>query len=290
MSHTPVILILGDQGQLGRSLWAAPQPLGLGLAGRDLEQVDITDPSRVESALDETGCALVVNAAAYTAVDRAESEPQAAHAVNEAGAGNVARACAKHGLPLIHLSTDYVFDGALDRPYRPDDPPNPLSVYGASKLAGERAVARANPRSMILRTAWLFSQYGTNFVKTMLRLGQERGAVSVVDDQVGCPTGAAGLAEVVLSMAAALLEGKDDGFGLFHYCGAEPISWCGLAREVFAAADMAVEVEPIASAALNQPAQRPAWSALDCSRTTGVYGIMAQDWRAELAAVVAALG
>jgi len=185
MSHTPVILVLGDQGQLGRSLWAAPLPPWLELAGRDVDQVDITDPSQIRRALDETSCALVVNAAAYTAVDRAEAEPQAAYAVNEAGAGNVASACAAHGLPLIHLSTDYVFDGALDRPYGPDDPANPLSVYGASKLAGEKAVAQANPRSMILRTAWLFSPHGANFVKTMLRLGRNNGAVSVVDDQVG---------------------------------------------------------------------------------------------------------
>jgi dTDP-4-dehydrorhamnose reductase len=283
------ILVLGSNGQVGRSLLETPPPAGMVLLGHGRQDTDLTRPGQIERALDQTGCALVVNAAAYTAVDQAESSPETAFRVNAQGAGDLARACARRGLPLIHLSTDYVFDGGRAEAYRPQDPTNPINQYGGSKLAGEEAVAASGPKNVILRTSWLFSQYGSNFVKTMLRLADERERLRVVDDQWGCPTGARGLAQAILTMAAAILDGKADGFGVFHYCGAQPATWYQLAQAVFEAKEEGPELVPISSRELARAARRPARSVLDCSHTTSVYGIVGQDWRRELDAVVRAL-
>ena len=237
----------------------------------------------------EAEAEVVINAAAYTAVDRAEAEPELAHAVNAAAPGAMARAAAARGLPFLHVSTDYVFDGAPGRPWREHDPTGPLGVYGASKLAGERAVAEAGGPHLILRTAWVFSAHGSNFVKTMLRLGAERDTLSVVDDQRGGPTPAGAIADALLAIAAAFGRGEGVG-GVFHFAGAPAVSWAEFARAIFAAkGGKAPEVRPIPSSAYPTPARRPLNSVLDCSAIAAAYGLAQPDWRAGLAEVIGEL-
>jgi dTDP-4-dehydrorhamnose reductase len=227
---------------------------------------------------------VVVNAAAYTAVDKAESESALANDVNARGAGYVARACAAHSIPIIHISTDYVFDGLKDDPYREDDPTGPINAYGRSKLEGEARVADACARHLILRTAWVHSPWGGNFVKTMLRLATERPAVSVVGDQKGSPTYAPHLAEVVLAIAnRAVADPAGTPWGIYHAVGAGETNWFGFAREIFRSAAEhglpAAEVTAITTADYPTPARRPANSRLNCDRLRQSFGLELPDWR-----------
>ena len=287
------LLVTGAQGQVVRSLIErAPEGVEVTALGRP--ELDLADPASIRAAFDAQSPDVVVNAAAYTAVDKAEAEEELATRVNGEGAGLVAAAARALGAPVIQLSTDYVFDGSLDRPYREEDPVNPLGAYGRSKLAGEEAVAAANPRCVILRTAWVYSPFGANFVKTMLRLGQTRSEVRVVADQRGSPTSALDIADAVLVIAHRMLAAPGpETYGVFHMTGGGEASWAEFAKAVFAQAQAfgrpPVEVIPISTAEYPTPARRPANSRLDGARLQRDYGIALPDWREFLPPVVARL-
>ena len=279
------VFIAGAGGQVGREA-AALADSGAVVTSR--AELDITDEGAVRAALKAARPDVVLNLAAYTAVDRAEAERDAAFAVNRDGAAILAAAAADVGAAVIYLSTDYVFDGRKVGAYREDDPTCPQGVYGESKAAGEAATAAANSRHLILRTSWVFGRYGGNFVKTMLRLSESRSALSVVDDQRGCPTPADDLARASLHLAQACLAPGFDAWGVYHYCGYAPVTWCAFAREVFAAAGRDVAVSAITTAEFGAPAPRPANSVLDCTKTGRTFGLVPADWREGLERVVRA--
>ena len=284
------VLVFGRTGQVAQALAEA------GATRDDVEiatfsraEADLTEPDSLRDAVYGLSADLIVNAAAYTAVDAAETDRETAFAVNAHAPGVIAAAAASRGLPFIHLSTDFVFDGAAGRPYRETDQTNPLGVYGASKLASETAVLDAGGAAVVLRTAWVFSATGKNFVKTMLRLAGERDAVRVVDDQTGAPTPAAAIAEAILALAPKLMAEGEAVRGVYHFCGDEPVSWAGFARAVFEAGELSTHVEPITTAEYPTPARRPAYSVLDCAKIGAVFGVAAADWRAGLKQDVARL-
>jgi len=238
--------------------------------------------------VNRSGVSLVVNAAGHTAVDQAESEPELAFAANRDGPAYLASACGKAGIPLVHISTDYVFDGQKKGAYLVTDPVSPLSVYGKSKAAGEVEVRKHLREYLILRTGWVYGIHGHNFVKNMLRLGREREVVQVVTDQYGCPTFAADLAETILRIATQFLEGGQVHWGTYHYCGKGVTSWHGFAEEIFRLASgyeslKVKRVEPISTSEYPTPAQRPASSILDCSVLAKTFGIHPQPWAESLA-------
>lgn len=277
------LLIFGQTGQVARELARrAPDARFLGRA-----EADLSDPAACAAAIRAQRPDAVINAAAWTAVDKAETEEDAATLVNGAAPGAMAQACADLDIPLVHISTDYVFDGAGTLPFRPSDPTAPLGAYGRSKLAGEVAVRASGARHVILRTSWVFSAHGANFVKTMLRLGADRPALRVVADQIGGPTPADAIAAACLTLADALREGAAGG--THHFAGAPETSWAGFARETFALAGLPVTVEDIPSDAYPTPARRPLNSRLDCSALAADFGIMQPDWRAALAHVITEL-
>jgi dTDP-4-dehydrorhamnose reductase len=285
------ILVVGRTGQLAHELRRATWPAGVAPDFRDRAQLDLARPEAARETVVAARPDIVVNAAAYTAVDAAEADREAAFAVNRDGPAALADACREIGAALVHISTDYVFDGGKSGPYAEDDPVNPLSVYGASKEAGEAAIRARLDRHVILRTAWVYSPVGHNFVKTMLRLGAERDLLRVVDDQHGCPTAAADLAAAVTHVCAALAAGRADGepggCGTFHFCGAGITTWHGFAEEIFLqAARRGLKtprlVEPIATADYPTPAPRPRNSVLDCTKIARVYGIVAPPWQPAL--------
>jgi len=284
------VLVAGRDGQLARALAPAFAAAGWRVAalGR-ADGLDLAGPAEaVAAAVRGAAPDLVVNAAAYTAVDRAEAEPEAAMAVNRDGAAALAAAAAAVGAPLLHVSTDYVFDGAKGAPYAEHDRPAPLGAYGRSKLEGERAVAAANPRAAVLRTSWVVSAAGANFLRTMLRLAETRDEVSVVADQRGAPTFAADLAAAIVGMAPRLLASPagDPAFGVFHLGGAPDTTWHGFAEAVFAGAAARGARVPalraVPTAAYPTPTRRPADSRLDCARLLAVHGIARPDWRPAL--------
>ncbi|HVH74868.1 MAG TPA: dTDP-4-dehydrorhamnose reductase [Stellaceae bacterium] len=283
------VLVFGGGGQVGFDLARARWPEGFALRSLDRAEADITEPAAIAAALAAEPPDLVVNLAAYTAVDRAESESERAWAVNCAGAGNVARAASTRGVPLVHISTDYVFDGTKSGPYREEDPVNPLGQYGASKEAGERAVREAAPRHVILRTQWVYGVAGANFVKTMLRLGRERDVVRVVADQWGGPTAAADLARAIVAIAQQIAAGSV-AWGTYHYAGAGAVSWHGFAEAIF---DLAApylgrrpRLERVATADYPTPARRPLNSVLDCEKIRRDFGITPRPWRQSLEAML----
>lgn len=271
------VLVFGETGQVARELAAQAERRGLALTALGRDRADLADSGACAAVIAATDAQVVINAAAYTAVDRAETEPALAHAVNATAPGAMARACAARALPFLHVSTDYVFDGSAGRPWREDDPTGPLGVYGASKLAGEAEVAAAGGAHVILRTAWVFSSQGANFVKTMLRLGAERDRLRVVDDQIGGPTPARDIASALLDIASAFHAGRGIP-GVFHYAGTPCVSWAGFARAIFARSGQGVDVEPIPSSAYPTPARRPLNSTLDCGRIAAAYGLAQPDW------------
>jgi dTDP-4-dehydrorhamnose reductase len=288
-------VVFGRTGQVASELARAPRLAGVELSSIDRAEADLAGPAGdIAAALSRhaAGAAsiVVINAAGYTAVDRAEGEAEACQAANCRGPAAIARACAERGYPLIHLSTDYVFDGRKPEPYREDDPVAPESVYGRSKLAGEEAIRAAGPAHVILRTAWVYSPFGTNFVKTMLRLGRERPELGIVNDQLGCPTAAKDIAETIVSIATRLAAGKADGYGTFHYCGAGACTWFDFAREIFAHAArwgyQPPRVKPITTADYPTAARRPANSVLDCSKIRAVYNIGTRPWQTAVAACI----
>ncbi len=287
------LAVTGLTGQVVSALIErAPRNVEIIALGRP--QLDLSVRAAVLATLRSARCDAIVNAAAYTAVDRAESEPEVAMRVNGEGARHVAEIAAEIGAPLVHLSTDYVFDGALDRPYREDDPTGPTSAYGRSKLAGERHIAAVHANSAILRTAWVYSPFGANFVKTMLRLGAAQSEVRVVADQIGNPTSALDLADAVLAIAARLLADPAPALrGIFHVSGAGEASWADFAEAIFSEAQAhgcaPVAVRSIATADYPTAARRPANSRLDNGKLAAVYGLGLPDWRGSAKQCVARL-
>ncbi|MFT4012834.1 MAG: dTDP-4-dehydrorhamnose reductase [Paracoccus sp. (in: a-proteobacteria)] len=278
------LLVFGRTGQVARELARlAPEARFL---GRD--SADLSDPAACARVLTAARPAAVINAAAHTAVDRAESEPDLAHAVNAAAPAAMARAAASLGVPFLHISTDYVFDGSGDAPWREGDPTGPLGVYGASKLAGERGIAAAGGQWAVLRTSWVFSAHGANFVKTMLRLGAEREELGVVADQHGGPTPARDIAGACLAMIAAMRSDPTQG-GIYHFAGAPDCTWADFARAIMAQAGLACRVRGIATSDYPTPARRPGNSRLDCGAIQRDFGIARPDWRAGLAQVITEL-
>jgi dTDP-4-dehydrorhamnose reductase len=289
MSARPRIVVLGGSGQLGSALARAG---GHGVIALGRTQADVTDPGSLHAALAATRPDIVVNAAAYTAVDRAESEPQRCFAVNRDGAGHVAAAAAAIGARLIHLSTDYVFDGTKGAPYREDDARNPLNAYGAAKAGGEDLVLARHPEPVILRTAWLFGLDRPNFVRTVLRLALCGMPLRFVSDQLGSPTPAPGLARIVLAVAQALADGIS-ARGVFHAAGAPAATWHDVAATAVTAifpAAIRPAVRAIPSSAYPTPARRPADTRLECARLGLTFGLGQPDWRAALPRLAAALG
>lgn len=285
------ILLTGADGQLGWEVARRAAAAGIACHGAGRATLDITNRDAIRRLVRNARPSVIVNAAAYTAVDKAEADAEAAYAVNRDGPAHLAEACADAGIPLIHVSTDYVFDGSKPTPYREDDPVAPLGVYGASKLAGEEAIRRRCPQHIILRTAWVYGIHGHNFVKTMLRLGHEHDQLRVVDDQRGCPTFAGDLADTILALASRLDGGAAgpmpvDGFGTFHAAGQGTTSWCGFARRIVALAGPRLTrrplVQAIATADFPTPARRPANSMLDCDRLARVHGLRLRPWDAAL--------
>jgi len=281
----PRILVFGGGGQLGRSL-ASSKAAGasdaeLVVLGRDA--ADITDAAAVARAFESHRPHLVINAAAYTAVDRAESEESLAFAGNALGPHRLALHCAAAGIPFFHVSTDYVFSGKSDRPWRVDDPVDPPNAYGRTKLAGEWALRSAHRDSCIFRTSWVFSPWGNNFVKTMLRLGRERDELAVINDQHGCPTYAPDLADALLKIAVERLAGRAFKPGIYHYCNQGPTTWFDFATAIFDAVEKAggrrPRVRPIPSSEYPSPAVRPAWSVLDIDGTIEGLGLEIPSWK-----------
>jgi len=282
------VTVIGKAGQVARALAerACMHQAKVLLLGRP--ELDLVDPSCVEGTLRETRGDLIVNAAAYTAVDRAEAEHDMAEAINGAGAGTVAAAARAMGVPIIQLSTDYVFDGTLHRPYREDDAVNPLGAYGRSKLHGETAVAAATDDHVILRTAWIYSPFGKNFVKTMLRLAAERDEIGVVADQVGSPTSALDLADGIYKVARNLLEKPQEGKlrGIFNMAGRDFASWAEFASEIFAVSARlggpSARIRPLSTTDYPTPAKRPGNSRLDGTKLEAIHGIRLPSWRSSL--------
>lgn len=284
------VLCIGANGQVARSLAAlSSDACEVICVGRP--QADLTEPASLVAALQRLAPDLVINAAAYTAVDQAESEPALAFAANASGAGSLAKACRDDRVPLVHLSTDYVFSGDKPTPYVETDPTGPAGVYARSKLEGEQRVLAAHPDAVILRTAWVFSPFGKNFVRTMLKLGESRSEIGVVSDQFGCPTYAPDIAAACLAIARQLSgrdrtqQGTASG-GIYHFAGRGDTSWAGFATEIFALAEQAgrpeVRVRPIATAGYPTPARRPANSRLECSKILAGFGIRPRPWTATL--------
>ncbi|HEY1795180.1 MAG TPA: dTDP-4-dehydrorhamnose reductase [Stellaceae bacterium] len=282
------LLVLGAGGQVGTELRRATLPSGMTLAALDRAALDITDSAGIRAAIRRERPGVVVNAAAYTAVDRAESETEAAFAANATAPGEIATACAEVRVPLIHISTDYAYDGSKPGPYVENDPVNPLGAYGRGKVAGDAAVQAALAEHVILRTAWVYSAHGNNFVKTMLRLASERPGLRVVADQHGSPTAAADIAAAIVSIAARIGAGEGR-WGVFHFTGAGATTWHGFAEAIVALAGKTVPVAAITTAEFPTPARRPANSVLDCSKIAAAYGVAARPWREALAEVVAEL-
>lgn len=284
------VLVTGADGQVGTELAAKSGAHGFSVLALSRSALDITDAEAIGRAIANHNPDIVINAAAYTAVDKAESEPEGANAVNATGPGLLGSACQSAGIPLFHISTDYVFDGSGERAWREDDLVNPLGAYGRSKADGETAVRQATERHIILRTAWVFSAHGSNFVKTMLRLAAEKDRLSIVDDQSGNPTSATDIARVLLYIASSCIDqlqaGKEPPWGTYHFSNAGVTSWCGFARAIMAGSlrrgGPSVPVTPITTAEYPTPAKRPANSVLDCDKLKTIFGIETRPWQEAL--------
>ncbi len=283
------ILVTGREGQVARSL--AERGTGHELVFAARPELDLADPASIERIVEAVGPELIVSAAAYTAVDKAEDEPALAMAVNGEGPGVLARVAGRIGAPIIHLSTDYVFDGSMDRPWREDDPVAPLGVYGATKLAGEQAVAASGATYAILRTAWVYSPFGSNFVRTMLRVAETRDTINVVEDQHGSPTSAFDIADAILAIAERWrVAPHDSANATYHFAGAGETDWAGFARAIFAESagrgGPSALVNGIPTSDYPTRATRPANSRLDSEKFARTFGHRAPAWRESLAIVV----
>ncbi|MBJ6879709.1 dTDP-4-dehydrorhamnose reductase [Vibrio cholerae] len=283
------VLVTGSRGQVGHCLAQQLSTMkDVVFLAVDRDQLDITHPAEVDAVVNEFKPNVIINAAAHTAVDRAEQETELSYAINRDGPQYLAQAAHKVGAVILHISTDYVFSGDKPSAYLETDPTAPQGVYGESKLAGEIAVAQACPRHIILRTAWVFGEHGNNFVKTMLRLAQTRDALGVVADQYGGPTYAGDIANTLLTMAKAIVEGKSTAFGVYHFSGLPHVSWHEFACTIFDKArdqgilNKSLQVNAITTQEYPTPAKRPANSRLDTQKIHQHFGVVASDWKTAL--------
>lgn len=273
------VLVFGENGQVATALRKRAGDVDVICLGRD--QADLGTPDMIRAAIAATDADVIINAAAFTAVDRAESDTDQAEQVNHLAVGTMARAAAKRGLPLLHISTDYVFAGNGDTPWHPDDETGAINHYGATKRRGEEAIEMAGGPYAILRTSWVFSATGSNFVKTMLRLGADRDQLKVVGDQTGGPTAADDIADALLTMARAYAKGRTAS-GIYHFAGMPDTTWAGFAQEIFHQANIPCTVTPIPTSDYPTPAARPLNSRLDCTTLETDFGIPRPDWRRSL--------
>lgn len=281
------VLITGAAGQVGSEL-VKLAPVGFEVVGYNSSELDITNAQQVQQIVAEQAPALIINAAAYTAVDKAETDVERAYAVNESGVKNLAQAALALNIPVFHISTDYVFDGTATEPYKETDPVGPTGVYGASKLAGEQALANSGIKHIILRTSWVFGAEGNNFVKTMLRLGKERDTLGLVADQHGCPTSAASIADILWQLAKKYTAENELPWGIYHFCNSPATTWYGFACAIFKQAveagvlDKAPRVSAINTSDYPAAARRPVWSVLNCSHITNIINDDSLLWENEL--------
>lgn len=280
------LLVFGQSGQVAQEL-SRRLPADMTARFVSRAEADFSDPAACSAAA-KADCDAVINVAAWTAVDKAEADEVAATRVNGETPAAIARVCAERGLPFLTVSTDYVFDGAGTAPFQPDHPAAPLGAYGRSKLHGEEGVRAAGGRHLILRTSWVVSSHGANFVKTMLRLGRERDSLAVVADQIGGPTPAAAIADALFAAARAMHAGHPGG--TYHFSGAPDTSWAGFAREIMARAGLSCRIEDIPTSAYPTPAKRPLNSRLDCTSFERAFGVPRPDWRVGLNEILTDLG
>lgn len=279
-----LVLVFGKSGQVATELACFD-----GVTCLDRSQADLTDAEACARQIADTDADVIINAAAYTAVDKAEEEEALATQINGTTVAAMAKAAAARGLPFLHISTDYVFDGAGTAPWTPRDATGPIGAYGRSKLVGEKGVTAAGGAYGVLRTSWVYSTHGNNFVKTMLRLGAERDALSIVNDQIGGPTAAHDIAAALMTMAKQFHAGQGES-GIYHFSGAPDCSWQDFAQEIFDQADLKVAVAGIATKDYPTPARRPLNSRMDCSNLELIFGIKRADWRTSLKDVLRELG
>jgi dTDP-4-dehydrorhamnose reductase len=276
-----VLLVTGGNGQLAWDLHQLAVDNAVNLVAYPREILDITNPDSINTVFEQCQPDVVINTAAYTAVDKAEQEIEQAFRINRDGAASIAEACVAANIPLVHLSTDYIFDGQKSTAYCEDDLPNPLSVYGKSKWEGEVAIRERCPQHIILRVSGVFGQHGHNFVKTILRLARERDSLRIVADQTTCPTPATDIAAAILSLVKQPLK-----FGTYHYCSSESMTWYQFAKTIIAMAGLKTEVQPITTADYPLPAKRPPYSALDTHKIQTHYGIQPQSSKPGLLEVI----
>jgi dTDP-4-dehydrorhamnose reductase len=275
-----VILVTGASGQVGQAIKAAaPAYSDIRFYFAGSEEADITNLQSLEALFNRINPNVCINAAAYTAVDKAESEPEKAHAINVTGVKNLAEVCKAFRTVLIHISTDFVFDGTKRTPYTEEDATNPQSVYGKTKLEGERAIRTILTEYYIIRTSWVYSQYGNNFMKTMLRLAGERNSLSVVNDQTGTPTNANSLAKVLIAIASNKVSGTaDTKYGIYHYSDEGQCSWYDFAKKIFEVNKITIDLQPLSSAQYPTPAKRPAYSVLSKQKVKSAFNIESNLW------------
>ena len=275
-----VVLVTGAAGQLGQSLqFIVPNYPEITFHFFNSSELDITDLENCHTIFGIIKPDFCINAAAYTAVDKAESEPEKAHSINVTGAENLAKGCKENNTVLLHISTDFVFDGMASKPYNEDDVPNPTGVYGQTKLDGERAIQEIWEKHFIIRTSWVYSQFGNNFMKTMLRLGAERDSLSVVNDQIGTPTNAVDLAQALVSLILTYnLQPTTYNFGIYNFSNEGQCSWYDFAKKIFEIHKIEIDLQPIPTTSYPTPAKRPAYSVLDKSKIKEVFGVKINDW------------
>lgn len=279
-----VVLVTGANGQLGQAIQSVAGNFPtIDFVFCSSSELNITDKSNCETIFEKHKPQFCINAAAYTAVDKAESESEIAYAINVTGAQNLAAVCQSYDTTLLHVSTDFVFDGLANQPYLEEDVPNPTGVYGETKLQGEQAIQKTWKKHFIIRTSWVYSQFANNFMKTMLRLASERDSLSVVSDQIGTPTNAVDLAECLLTIITFdIRHSTFDCYGIYNFSNEGQCSWYDFAKEIFKVNKVSINLQPIPTTAYPTPAKRPAYSVLDKSKIKEVFGIEVKDWKESL--------
>lgn len=274
-----VVLVTGASGQLGQALQSiASSYTNVAFHFLNSSELNITDLEQCKAVFNTIKPDFCINAAAYTAVDKAESEPEKARLINVVGPRNLAQVCKENDTVLIHISTDFIFDGTATKPYTEDDIPNPSGVYGQTKLDGEKAIQNILEKYFIIRTSWVYSEFGNNFMKTMLRLGSERDVLSVVNDQIGTPTNAVDLAKALLE----IIKSDKKDFGIYNYSNEGQCSWYDFAKKIFEINKIEIDLQPIPTLAYPTPAKRPAFSVLDKSKIKKVFGVEILEWEESL--------
>jgi len=278
-----VVLVTGANGQLGQSIKSIVNKYPtIQFIYTDFYEMDITNIESCTNAFLKYQPQFCINTAAYTAVDKAETEPEKAHLINGIGSENLAKVCKENDTILLHISTDFIFDGTSKKPYLESDLPNPQSVYGQTKLEGEIAIQNIWEKHFIIRTSWVYSQFGANFMKTMLRLASERDSLSVVSDQIGTPTNALDLAEVLLTIVKSPITDHPSSFGIYNFSNEGVCSWYDFAKEIFHQKELKIDLKPIPSLAYPTPAKRPAYSVLDKKKIKDTFNIEINEWKTSL--------